>query len=256
MTAANWREIATGALAGALSGFLLRDLGVLDAAAAWLPLCLLGALLGARRWLRAWLAVGSAVFLLWLAVAFSPLSLLLCSGLTRHDPLPAAPDAVIVLGSRVQADGEATATAESRLLRALELFAGGLSAPLVVTEGAAPAASHLELARTLASRLGLRIVVLAVGPTRTTREEALALAALCKDRGFHRVIVVTSPLHSLRGALALEHEGLLVASAPARETTYDVERLDRPVERLLAFADATHERLGLLEYRYRGWIAP
>ena len=256
MTPVDRKDVAAGALAGALAGFLLRDLGLLSAASAWVPASLAGALVGASRWLRAWLGAVSIVTLFWLAVAFTPRPRLLCRGLTRYDLVPKSADAAIVLGSRLQADGEATTTAESRLLRALELFAQGLAAPLVVTEAPPPAASHARLAREMAGRLGVRIDVLAVGPVRTTHEEAVAVAALCRARGFRHVILVTSPLQSLRGALALEHEGLVVSSAPAKETAYDLERLDRPTERLLAFADATHEWLGLLYYRTRNWVVP
>lgn len=256
----DWRGAAQGALAGALAGFLLRDLGFLSAASAWVPAAVAGALVSPLARLRGVpmaLGVGLGTLVaVWLAAAFSPLSASLASGLTRRDPIPTAAEAVVVLGSRLQSDGEPTATAQSRLLHALILAADTGSGRLVVTEAPPPAASHAQLARALGARLRLAAEVTAVGPVRTTREEAVALAALARAGGFRRVILVTSPLHSLRGALALEREGLLVSSSPAGETNYDLERLDRPAERLLAFADALHERLGLLYYGRRGWLSP
>jgi uncharacterized SAM-binding protein YcdF (DUF218 family) len=65
---------------------------------------------------------------------------------------------------------------------------------------------------------------------------------------------VTSPTHSRRAALALEREGVDVVSSPCRETRFDLETLDRPGERLMAFGSLIHERLGLLYYRWRGWV--
>lgn len=251
----DWNSAARGALAGALAGFLLRDLGLSGAVSAWLPTAAAGALVGLwQRGNRPLAVVLGAVFAIWLAAAFTPLAARLCEGLTRRDPLPAAAEAVVVLGSRLQADGEPTATAESRLLHALGLLARLGSGRLVVTELPPPAASHARLAGALALRLGLEAEVIPVGPSRSTREEAAALGTLARGRGFRRVILVTSPLHSLRGSLALEHEGLIVASSPAAETNYDLETLDRPAERLLAFADALHERVGLAYYAWRGWL--
>jgi hypothetical protein len=138
---------------------------------------------------------------------------------------------------------------------ALALYPGGRREPLIVTEAEPPSPSHARLARETAALLGLRVEVLSVGPVRNTRDEANMLADLCRERGWKRVVLVTSPLHSLRGALALEGQGLEVASVPAAETRYDLESLDRPGERLIAFADALHERAGLLYYRFRGYLA-
>jgi uncharacterized SAM-binding protein YcdF (DUF218 family) len=250
----DWRSAAQGALAGAVAGFLLRDLGLFDAVSAWLPTAAVGALLGLWRKRAVLAAVLTSVFAVWLAAAFSPLAAWLCEGLTRRDDLTLEADAVVVLGSRLQSDGEPTATAESRLLHALDLTGELGVRRLVVTELPPPAASHTHLARALAARLPDEVEVVAVGPTRSTREEAVALGALVRARGFRHVILVTSPLHSLRGSLALEREGVVVASSPAVETSYDVETLDRPAERLLAFADAMHERVGLVYYGWRGWV--
>ena len=104
--------------------------------------------------------------------------------------------------------------------------------------------------------LHLEAEIFSVGPVRRTREEGVAVAALCRERGWHRVLLVTSPLHSRRGAASLEHEGIEVLSSPASETLYDLERLDRPRERLVAFGEALHERVGLWYYERRGWTAP
>ena len=54
--------------------------------------------------------------------------------------------------------------------------------------------------------------------------------------------------------LLLEAQGLEVMATPSRETRFDLENLDRPEERLLAFGAIIHERLGLFVYRRRGWI--
>jgi uncharacterized SAM-binding protein YcdF (DUF218 family) len=104
------------------------------------------------------------------------------------------------------------------------------------------------------ARLHVEGEVATAGPVRRTRDEAVVVAAFCRAHRWRRVILVTSPLHSRRGAASLEREGMQVFSSPAIETRFDLERLDRPSERLFAFAAALHERLGLWYYERRGWI--
>jgi uncharacterized SAM-binding protein YcdF (DUF218 family) len=248
-------SVVCGGLAGALAGFLARDLGLADSASAWVPAALVGAALCIGR-ARALLAtVLGALATVWLAAAFTPLSARLVEGLVRKDA-PQKADAVVILGSRLQADGEPTTEASDRLAHGLELLAEGWAPRLVVSELPPPAASHAALARKAAAARGLAVEVLPVGPVRRTRDEAVAVAALCRERGWSRVLLVTSPLHSRRGALSMEREGVGVVSSPALETQFDLETLDRPAERLRAFASALHERLGLWYYEWKGWIRP
>jgi len=249
----SWSTVLSGALAGGVAGFLARDLGLIDLASAWIPCALLGALLSYRHGRPILVAAVGLLAGFWLAVALTPASTPLTAPLVRRDSLQKA-DAVVVLGSRLQADGEPTTEAHDRLVGAIELIARGFARRLVVTEMPPPAASHAVLARQMLSRLGVTGEVLAVGPVRRTRDEALAIAALCRERGWARVLMVTSPLHSRRGAACLEQVGVSVVSAPSVETRFDLERLDRPAERLCAFASALHEWVGLWYYERRGWI--
>lgn len=207
-----------------------------------------------RTRLRRLVAVGTlALVLLWLSVAFSPLVPALTQGLVRRDPLrPAA--AVFVLSSRQQEDGELTSSSMSRLLRGLELVGQGFAPCLILSELPPGNPRYAPAARALIDHLGLKLELLTVGPVRNTREEAVAVARLARERSFGELILVTSPLHSRRAAAVFEREGVRVVSAPAQETRFDLELLRRSDERLSAFGDVLHERVGLLVYRWRGWI--
>jgi uncharacterized SAM-binding protein YcdF (DUF218 family) len=193
----------------------------------------------------------AALGLLWLAVAFTPLTSLLAEGLVRRDP-PATADAIVVLSSRIQKDGELSATAMSRLLHGLELLAQGRAPRLVVTEAPPPSPSHAAPARALMEALRLEGELLAVGPVYDTREEARAVRGLFAERGFRSLVLVTSPTHSRRACLTFEKQGLVVASSPAVETDFDLETFETADDRLRAFGPVLHERLGLLLYRWRG----
>ncbi len=232
---------------------MARDLAVDSLASVWVPLALFGALAWPTR-LRAVLVPAGVVLLgLWLAVGFTPLTARVARGLVRRDAV-APGDAVLVLASRVQKDGDPTAAASSRLLHALELLRQDQAPRLMVTEVAPPAPSSRALAQRMMAGLGIVRDVVAVGPVATTRDEAVRAAALCRERGWRRLLVVTSPTHSRRACGAVEREGVGVVCSPSVETEFDVETFDRPVERFAGFRAALHEWAGIWWYERRGWL--
>lgn len=257
-----WTRTATGLAVGIAAGLLARDVDLPTVVSYWKersPLIVVAALLGALLWntrLR-WVA-GAAVLALaglWSLAAFTPLSAWLTDGLVRRDAIRPA-DAVFVLASRLQQDGEPSTTAMSRLVHGLELLAEGHAPRLILSELPPPSRSYATFARGVMGRFGLGQEVLAVGPVRNTRDEAVALGQLCRARGWRRLLVVTSPSHSKRASAAIEREGLEVISSPAIETGFDLESLDRPDDRLMAFGRAVHERVGIWVYERRGWLSP
>ena len=214
----------------------------------------LSALLWSTR-IKALVALAAgALGVLWLVVAFTPVTSWMAQGLVRRDVLRET-DAVVVLASNIQKDGELTAPALSRLVHALELVAEGRAPRLVLTEIRPPARSYAEPARALMGALHLQGELIAVGPVSDTREEAQAVARLFAERGLRSLILVTSPTHTRRAALAFERQGLTVIASPAVETLFDLETLDEADDRLRAFGHLLHERLGLWLYALRGDIA-
>jgi uncharacterized SAM-binding protein YcdF (DUF218 family) len=119
-----------------------------------------------------------------------------------------------------------------------------------------PAGAYAPLARAWLSAFAGRGEVVSVGRVRNTRDEAVAVARLFRERGWTRVLAVTSPTHTCRAAATLENEGLRVFSVPSVETRFDLERLHWPGDRRESFAAIAHERIGLVVYRWRGWLAP
>ncbi len=253
-------QAAFGAALGLAAGALARDLDLTSLVSFWgdrlilLPLgATFGALCAATRLRKAFYVVFAGLVLLWILVAYGPLSRVLLAGLVRSDALRPA-DAVLVLGTRMQADGDPTAAQLSRLLRGLELVKDGLAPRLMITELPPPWASQRPFAEALLARFQPAVEIVDLGPTLNTRDEAVMAAEYLKKRGLRRIIVTSSPTHTYRGAALLEAQGLEVMATPARETRFDLETLDRPEERLMSFGAIIHERLGIFVYRRRGWI--
>jgi uncharacterized SAM-binding protein YcdF (DUF218 family) len=217
----------------------------------------LGAAAGALLWrTRARWAIGAATFLLavtWLTIAFTPVCRWLARDLVRRDaPRPA--DAVFVLSSEMQRDGDPTSTALARLVQGIELIGQGHANVLVLSEIHDENGSYATLARQMLAHLNLHPEVVVVGPVLNTHDEAVDVAQVARARGWRTILLVTSPAHSRRASATFAHVGLDVVSAPCRETRYDMEDLSSPGERLAAFSHLAHERVGLWIYRRRGWI--
>ena len=253
-------EAAVGAAFGAAVGLLARDLDLASLVSFWgdrLFFVPVGALLGMvcmrTRLRKALYATAASLLMLWLAISYGPVSRLLLTGLVRSDALRPA-DAVLVLATRMQTDGDPSSTQLSRLYRALELVKDGLAPRLIITESPPPFPAQQPFAQAMLKRFAPDIELVILGPVLNTHDEAVRAAEFMRARGLKRIIVTSSPTHTFRGAALLEAQGLEVMATPARETQFDVENLDHPQDRLSSFGSIIHERLGILVYRQRGWI--
>ena len=94
--------------------------------------------------------------------------------------------------------------------------------------------------------------------SRTTAENALYTAPLIQQRGWKRVLLVTSAQHMRRSVGVFEAQGIDVIPAPT-----DAQAIDRPLSigRFLPDVDAlrmshkaTKEYVGILVYSVRGWL--
>lgn len=247
-------------MAGALTGFIAVDLDLASLVSYWgdrTVIVLAAAFVGAAIWptpLRSLAALGVAlVSALWLVVAYTPLTSFMAEGLVRRDPAQAG-DAVYVFSSRIQPDGDPTTASMSRLLRGVELVQEGRSSHLVVSEVRGSRGRSTPLARAWIERFVPNAEVHTVGPIYNTHDEAQAVARLFAEKGWTRVLAVTSPTHTRRAAAALEARGLEVVAAPSVETRFDLEALEHPGDRRESFSTLAHEHLGWVVYRYRGWI--
>jgi len=252
-------RIGVGLAAGAAMGLVAVDLNLAALGSVWADpsaVVPIAAALTAFAWLtplrRAFAALATLAVALWLVVAYTPLAKALSGGLVRRDP-PRAADAVFVFGSQIRWDGDPTADAMSRLLEGLRLVAQGHTHRVVVSEQTT-SAPYAPIARAWARDFAPGTEIVAVGPIANTHDEAMAVGRLFRERGWKRVLAVSSPVHTRRAAAALENEGLEVIAVPSIETRYDLVGLDRPSDRRRGFSNIVHERIGLLFYERRGWI--
>jgi uncharacterized SAM-binding protein YcdF (DUF218 family) len=248
-----------GCVLGALAGFITRDLdlpALISFEHPQEPLVIfaavLGLILGITRFRGLLAAATVALGLLWVTVAFTPLSGWLAQGLTRREMVEDA-DAVFVSFAGLRPGAQRMSEVQSRVLHGAELVARGKAKALVVVESSL--VPSVATARDLMDRLGLPGEPLVAGHADNTREEAMAVAAMAREKGWKLVLLVTSPIHSRRASAAFEKQGITVVSTPSVESRFDLDSLDTSLDRLAAFGSVIHERLGIWVYARRGWLA-
>jgi uncharacterized SAM-binding protein YcdF (DUF218 family) len=132
-----------------------------------------------------------------------------------HDKAQQA-DAIVVLGARVDADGQPGPDLQERTAHAVRLFQRGLAPYLICTGGYRnDRLSAATVACDLAVALGVPAekVLLADG-SMTTREDALSARDLMLAQGWQTAILVSHPLHLERARLLFEAQGITVYPSP------------------------------------------
>ena len=181
-------------------------------------------------------------------------------------------DAVVVLGggtepSRFEMAGMHLTKAGDRVLMGLELIRLGRAPVLCLGGGKSEfdgvSVSEADVVKAwLASwKLPANAEVISFGVTANTREEAEKTAALLRERGWKRVLLVTSAFHMKRAAATFRGAGVDVVPAPCNFLT-TVSTGDSPFQLSVpswqGFEKAgvwLHEIIGWQMYRRRGWIA-
>jgi len=237
-----------------------------------LMLLALAGTLASLRWSRAGRALSLAALTVLLAAGVLPLGARLAAPLeARHprpDPPPARVDGIIVLGGYTDPGAPCDAAelplndAAERLTEALVLARRHPQAVLVISGGGwaldAGGCSEAELTGRLLARLGFPAERLVLETrSRTTRENALFTARLVQRQPGSVWLLVTSAVHMPRAVAAFEAVGFPVTPWPVdvaardhglRFGVIDMPRNWRVLDR------AVHEWLGLLWYRWRGWL--
>lgn len=161
---------------------------------------------------------------------------------------PTKADAIVVLGAGMQCGtGAMGAASMARLVKGLELWKAGYANVLTVSEPAGLAGFEdcpkldvvqKKLINNLYPDSSPEVLILS--KVRHTRDEAARVRDLAKEKGWNKVLLITSPSHSARASQTFEQYGVNVISVPATETRYDRE-LPLPSDRLAALKTLMYE---------------
>lgn len=226
-----------------------------------------------RRWRGAWFP-GCLTVLLSLAGGFGISERLLMSLEAPYArpvlPPPPSADAIVMLGGNVTVSqhdlfGFQIRESGDRPLTAAELIRQGYAPVLVLGGGPhgpdrrGPTEAEMLL-RWFTAWGRTDAPVVALGACLNTYEEAARTRALAQERGWHRIILVTSASHMKRAQAVFRKQGMEVEGVACDfvgHSYWEEARPFSPVPRIgsiLALSLYTHEVLGWWVYRARGWL--
>jgi len=241
---------------------------------AWL---LLGSWLVVRVWRR---QIQGAVLP---GMAWLVLSLFSCTSLTSwlllglEDRYPSVKiadaltaDAIICLGGGAAPSMTEPArinfnSSVDRMTSALGLLAQGKAPIMIVTGGGyrEDGVWHSEADAAvgyLKETLKLPHDIVSMGVCKDTHDEAVKISAIFKEKGWKRVLLVTSAAHMPRSVAVFTKAGVEVSPVPCDyissfKNIGDTRWLHLPkLGSLQGIASWLHEVIGLAVYRLRGWI--
>ena len=193
----------------------------------------------------------SVPILFTLAIAYTPLCAWISPAFIQRDGNANA-DAVYVLTSNARR-GELNPASTSRLSHGLRLVRDGWAPRLVISELPGRNRGYAEAAARFVRESGLEADLVILGPASNTRKEAVEVAKAARERGWKRILLVTSPMHTRRAVATFARAGVDALSSPAAEVEFD-ESLERPADRLGGFGKIGYESLAFVYYWLRGWV--
>ncbi len=227
------------------------------------------ALVGAAALLARRYRIGAVLLdigALWLGLCAAPsFALLLQRGLTRAYPATAAgdyplADAIVVLGggaipdTEQDWDSDPADTEATRVGFGLQLYRSRRAAHVVLSGGHGAAG---QMAVELREQGVPAAALVTEVQSATTHQNALYSAAILRREGWHRVLLVTSPMHMARAAASFRQQGLQVIEAPSIGHEAGYRRVQpgwRPRRNALWLSSrCLHEYIGLWMYKLRGW---
>jgi uncharacterized SAM-binding protein YcdF (DUF218 family) len=174
-------------------------------------------------------------------------------------------DAIVLLGGAMRGDSHMGTLPDlnqhaDRLVHTAALYKAGKAPVVVLTGGGAEGVrAEAEQMKEVLAVMGVPSrSVLLEDKSRNTHDNAVFTAQLLKDRGLHRVLLVTSAYHMRRSLALFSAQGVEVIPAPT-----DFQRPVAPpllpewlpnVGSLSQTTHALHEIVGYWVYSLRGWL--
>lgn len=218
---------------------------------------LLGGLLYRTRAKAIVWAVPAAIAFLIAVVAFTPIIVKPARALIRTDSMNVV-DAVVVLSSGLSDDQVLDPQGVERLLTGLGIARRIGARAIVLTplslEGSEGMLSSKYDQLRLYNLARAPVELIITDRVENTHSEALQTAKIMRERGWKRVALVTSPLHTRRACATFEKAGVPVVCVPALSRDVAVGTLKSHGDRLRAFQLWLYETLAHSEYQRRGWI--
>lgn len=200
-----------------------------------------------RAWWLTCRVVGAFTIAGFVLVAFSPAPTIVARRVAVAPDVGPA-EAIVVLGSSINADGTLGSASLRRALAGIGLYRDGLAPRLVFLGmmGEAEARARLAVDSGVPKQ-----AILTEGVEPTTRAEAHRIGALGRQLGVRRVLLVTDVLHMRRARALFEREGLTVRPAPTDRASLWVTT---PESRLQLTRTLAQELVAITYHKLFGYL--
>ncbi len=209
---------------------------------------------------RFWLLYGytillTSVIICQMVIMYSPLVNSLAAGLLV-EPEERNADAIVILSSGAFNDGTLGHLTMMRTVHGTELYKNGLSKTIIFSGGNfLKNKLNISISQKMAefaSQLGIpQNAQIIEDSSLRTHQSALEVKQIMDRYGFKDILLVTSAIHMKRAMLTFTNAG--IKSYPSPAGAFEVTITD-PWDRLGMFRAVMREYVGLLFYRWKGWI--
>ena len=195
-----------------------------------------------------WLA-----FLIVLVIAFTPLTGYMVKPLEVKEDIRKA-DVIVVLSGGIDKGRYLSRVSSQRMVRGAQLYFEG-RAKKILFSGGDPKKNGVAEAAVMAQeakRLNIPAEdILVERRSQSTHEKVVEVKKITEALRWKSLLLVTSYSKMKRSLMAFEYAGYKVYPAPA--DPYE-KYTDDPFGRLSLFKELIHEYVGIIYYKFRGWV--
>jgi uncharacterized SAM-binding protein YcdF (DUF218 family)/glycosyltransferase involved in cell wall biosynthesis len=191
----------------------------------------------------------AAAFLL---AFYTPLPWWLAAPLRMSEP-PQAADAIVVFAGGVGESGRAGTGVQERVARAVDLYRDGLAPAIIFSSGYVFNLREAEVMRAIAVDNGVPANVIVLEErAANTYENVANTARILEQRGWRRILLVSSPYHMRRATMTWHKvaPSVAVVPAPPHQSQFYLHQTGASLEQIRGLV---HEYVAIVAYKLRGW---
>jgi len=199
------------------------------------------------------LQIVAAVILAWILLFESPLIWWLAKPL-KVDAPPQHADAIVVFAGGVGESGQAGGGYQERVRAAVDLYRQGYAPVVVFSSGFRFAFREAEVMKGLAVDNGVPAdAILLETAAANTRENVSFTRDILRQRGWRRILLVSSPYHMRRALLTWRRAApdVVVIPTPVRQSMFYLHGRGASLEQVRGLLQ---EYVAIAAYWWKGWI--
>jgi uncharacterized SAM-binding protein YcdF (DUF218 family)/glycosyltransferase involved in cell wall biosynthesis len=167
---------------------------------------------------------------------------------------PRKADAIVVFAGGVGESGVAGGGYQERVKQAVDLYRQGYAARVIISSGFVFAFSEAQVMRDLAVAQGVPAdAILLETAAANTYENVRFTRTLLAERGWRRILLVSSPYHMRRATMTWKRVApdIDVIASPVEESQFYAHERGASLEQLRGLL---HEVAAIVVYWWKGWI--